>query len=160
MKLFSNGTGEGVSDRRDDLLKDLKESRREETPSPGAAPEARVPAKAKRRIISGPERAKILKDLDRLPRFERGAYLRQLGLYSGQISSWRKQQLEGLSAKRGPKPGKKAEGLERRLAEQEREIRQLKSKLKRADLVNELQKKIAEALGDSPVSPPEGDAEG
>lgn len=157
MKLYGNGSGEGVSERRDDLLSDLTEDRSSETPSPAAAPESRVPPKAKRRTISGPERAKIIKDLDRLPRGERGAYLRQLGLYSGQISSWRKQQLEGLSGKRGPKP-KRAEALEKRLAELERENRQLKSKLKRADLVNELQKKIAEALGDSPVSPPEGDA--
>jgi transposase-like protein len=118
-----------------------------------------VPAKAKRRSLSGVERAKILKDLDRLPHGERGAYLRQLGLYSGQVSNWRKKQLEGLSANRGPKP-QKSEALERRLAELERENRQLKSKLKRAELVNELQKKIAEVLGDSTGSPPEGDAEG
>jgi len=159
MRLFGNGTSEGVSERRDDHLSDSKESRREESPSLGATPESQVPAKAKRRSISGLERVKILQDLDRLPRGERGAYLRQLGLYSGQVSGWRKKQLEGLSAKRGPKP-KKAEVLEKRLFDLTRENRQLKSKLKRAELVNELQKKIAEALGDSPASPPEGDAEG
>ena len=157
MKLFNNGTGEEVSERRGDLLTNNKEPRSEGNSSP-AAPDPQVPAKAKRRKISAPERAKILKDLDRLSRGERGAYMRQLGLYSGQVSTWRKKQLEGLSGKRGPK-SKKAEALEKRLAELERENRKLKFKLKRADLVNELQKKIADALGDSPTSPPEGDAE-
>lgn len=157
MKLFKNGIGEEVSELRGDLLTNNKEPLSEGSSSP-AAPDSQVPAKAKRRKISGPERVKILTDLDRLPRNERGAYMRQLGLYSGQVSLWRKKQLDGLSGKRGPKP-KKTESLEKRLTELERENRKLKSKLKRADLVNELQKKIADVLGDSPTSPAEIDAE-
>lgn len=149
MKIFGSGTGTSDGGSED----------REFPSSPGVTPDPRVPAKAKRRILSGVEQAKILKDLDRLPHGGRGAYLRQLGLYSGQVSNWRKKQLEGLSANRGPKP-KKAEALERRMAELERENRQLKSKLKRAELVNELQKKIAEILGDSTGNPPEIDAKG
>ena len=158
MKLFTTVASEGVSERRDDHLINLKKDRSEGTPSLGAAPESRVPAKAKRRIISAPERAKILKDLDNLSHGERGAYMRQLGIYSSQVSTWRKQQLEGLGAKRGPKR-KESAALERRLAELESENRKLKSKLKRAALVNELQKKIADALGDSQASPPEADAD-
>jgi hypothetical protein len=65
---IAKNNGEGVSERRDDLLIESKESRSGGTPSPDAG----VPAKAKRRSFSGPEIAKILGDLDRLGRASAG----------------------------------------------------------------------------------------
>jgi transposase-like protein len=138
----ASNNGEGVSERRDDLLTESKESRSGETPSPGAA---QVPGQAKRRSFSASEIAKILADLDKLGRGGRGAYLRQHGLYSGQVSTWRKKQLAGLSANRGPK-AKDPNPLEKVVAAKDRRIRELENKLKRAELMLEIQKKAQEAL--------------
>jgi transposase-like protein len=104
-----------------------------------------VPAKAKRRSFSGPEIAKILGDLDRLGRGERGAYMRQLGIYSSQVSGWRRRQLAGLSTKRGPK-AKETNSLDKVVAAKDRRIRELENRLKRAELMLEIQKKAQEAL--------------
>jgi transposase-like protein len=103
-------------------------------------------AKARRRRFSPTEIAKILADLNRLPPGpDRSAYLRNGGLYSSQVALWRRRQEQGQVEKRGRK-AKETNPLEKVVATKERRIRELERKLKRAELMLEIQKKAQEAL--------------
>ena len=82
---------------------------------------------------------------------EIGALLRREGLYHSNINTWRKQRdqgaLHGLSPrKRGRKP-KKANSMAKEVARLQRENRRLSEKLKQAETIIEVQKKISEILG-------------
>jgi transposase-like protein len=79
---------------------------------------------------------------------EIGALLRREGLYSSHLVEWRRQReritqagMEGR--KRGPKP----RGADPRIAQLERENRQLRRRLERVDLLLDIQKKASVLLG-------------
>jgi len=75
-----------------------------------------------------------------------GALLRREGLYSSSLTLWRRQVKEGLiPRKRGP-VAQKADPIIRRNAELERENARLAHKLKQAELIIDVQKKVAELL--------------
>ena len=74
--------------------------------------------------------------------------LRREGIYSSYLTTWRRQresgELEGLSPqKRGPKPN--PEAIE--LAKLRREHERLKERMRQAELIIEVQKKVALMLG-------------
>jgi len=79
-----------------------------------------------------------------------GALLRREGLYSSQLSAWRRQFEAGeLAATAGRKRGpaaKPVNPLRKDVKRLERETRTLQRKLKQAELVIEFQKKFAEML--------------
>ena len=80
-----------------------------------------------------------------------GALLRREGLYSSQLTNWRKQREQGIfqgltPAKRGRK-AKHRNLLDTRVAELERENQRLQHRLKQAQIIIEAQKKISEILG-------------
>ena len=82
---------------------------------------------------------------------EIGALLRREGLYSSNLTQWRKQRgrgdLAGLSQKRrGPLPEKK-NPLADKVKALERENVRLKARAERAEGLVELQKKVSEILG-------------
>ncbi len=112
--------------------------------------EAEIPEKARRRRFSAQYKAAILAEADRCSKSgELGALLRREGLYSSQLSGWRKQRregaLSGLAKKRGAKSKKTAE--QRELERLRRENVQLRRKLTHAEKVIEVQKKLSEVLG-------------
>jgi transposase-like protein len=79
---------------------------------------------------------------------ERGALLRREGLYSSNITNWRRQrergELAGLAAqKRGPKVDAQAVENVRLRRENER----LKKRLEQAELIIDVQKKVSQLLG-------------
>ncbi len=85
-----------------------------------------------------------------------GALLRREGLYSSLLSKWRQQQaasaLEGLQPKkRGPKVDPQAQELARLQRENER----LQERLRKAELIIEVQKKVSLLLGVPLETPPE-----
>jgi hypothetical protein len=114
-----------------------------------------VPAKATRRAFSPSEIEKHLSALDKLGHGEKGAYMRAQGLYSKQIADWRTKRLAGLSAKRGPK-AQAPNPLTKQLAEKDRRIQQLERRLKRAELMLEIQKKAQEYFATFPEKGPGG----
>ena len=86
-----------------------------------------------------------------------GAILRREGLYSAHLTKWRRQLAEfgqaGLQPKKRGRKAKPQTADAKRLAELERENRKLvrerdrlEAKLKRAGLMLDLQKKVAELL--------------
>ena len=143
--------GAGASERSASLLIDMtKEARSGETPA--AAVDPQVLEKPTRRKFSRSEIKVILEEFEALVRGQQGPYLRQKGLYSSNINTWRRWRdtgkLDGTSPKRGRKarPREVVE-LEKALEVKERENRQLKKALERAELMLELQKKVNEVLG-------------
>ena len=112
-------------------------------------PNPEVPEKARRRNYTAEYKRRILKEAaDCKKQGQVGALLRREGLYSSNLTAWRHQVEQGTldalsSRKRGPK-ARKPDPSARRIAEQEKEIQKLQAKLKKADLIIEAQKKIAE----------------
>ena len=134
-------------------------------PNPNGQLEAEVPdpeviPRAKRRQFSAEYKLRILAEADQCSqRGEIGALLRREGLYSSHLTTWRKQrdqgQLQGLTPqKRGRKPDPQAAEL----ARLHRENAHLRRRLEQAELIIDVQKKVAQMLGLTPVET-EKDAE-
>ena len=125
-------------------------------------PDPEVVEKPKRRQFTAAYKRRIVEEADACKGSgEVGALLRREGLYSSHLSSWRRQRETGLEPKKRGRKGKTPE--QKRVAELEKENRRLlrekarlEAKLKRADLMLEIQKKVSELLG-IPLSPPESD---
>ena len=113
--------------------------------------EVEVMAKPERRRFSAEYKLRILREAEACrSRGEIGALLRREGLYSSNLTAWRKQrergELEGLSRKRGPLP-KGRSLLAEKVRVLERENARLKARAERAEGLVELQKKVSEILG-------------
>jgi transposase-like protein len=112
-------------------------------------PNTEVIAKAKRRHFTGAEKQRILREVEACRGTgEIGALLRREGIYSSYLTTWRKQresrELDGLAPqKRGPKPN--PEAIE--LAKLRREHERLKERMRQAELIIDVQKKVARMLG-------------
>ena len=80
-----------------------------------------------------------------------GSLLRREGLYSSQLSGWRKQVQSGsLGALTPRKRGRKAKSIEPLSQENQqlrREVERLQAELKKAHTIIDVQKKLSEMLG-------------
>lgn len=117
--------------------------------------ETEVAQKAKRRTFTAQYKKDILEKADRaLSSGELGALgalLRREGLYSSHLAEWRKArengELAGLAPrKRGPRP-KAADPRDLELAELKRELARTEARLKKAELIIDVQKKVSTLLG-------------
>jgi transposase len=120
--------------------------------------EVEVLEKPQRRRFTVEYKRRILRETDRCQKpGEVGALLRREGLYSSHLSSWRAARDRGELGGRGtPRRGPEAKAPEpsaKRIAELERENRQLRKRAERAEGLVEVQKKLSELLGiDRPSS--------
>lgn len=118
-------------------------------------PNTEVVAKAKRKRFTAAEKLQILREVEACRGSgEIGALLRREGIYSSYLTTWRKQrelgELDGLSPhKRGPKPN--PEAIE--LAKLRREHARLQERMRRAELIIDVQKKVARMLGETIETP-------
>jgi transposase-like protein len=130
---------------------------------PANTPEVEVSSKPTRRRFTADYKRKILKEAAGCTeRGAIGALLRREGLYSSHLIAWREAaergELAGLtSKKRGPK-AKVVDARDRELAEKNREIVKLKKRIERAEVMLDIQKKVAELLGIA-LPPPPSDEE-
>ena len=122
-----------------------------------------VAEKAIRRKFTAAYKIGILKEADACRESgQLGALLRREGLYSSQLTTWRRQRdrgtLQALSPrKRGPKV-EPPHPLVKRMETLEKENQQLRHQLKQAETIIEVQKKISEMLHLSPD--PKGEKSG
>ena len=113
-------------------------------------PDPEVVPKAKRRQFTAKYKLSILEQADRCrERGQIGELLRREGLYSSHLSKWRQQrargQLQGLSPK---KRGRKSENPSAtELAQLRRENERLRAQLEQAEIIIDVQKKLAKLLG-------------
>lgn len=127
------------------------------------APSPEVVERPVRRRFTAEYKRAILKEADRCPVGETGALLRREGLYSSHLTSWRRQreggEFEALTPK---KRGRKAKPFSPLAKENERLRRAndaLQRRLAQAELIMDVQKKIAGLLG-IPLNPPENGGNG
>ena len=119
--------------------------------------ETEIPEKATRRRFSKEYKLRVLEQADQCNKpGEIGALLRREGLYASHLTKWRSQRREGtlkaLGRKRGPKSRRTSEQIE--LEKLERENERLRERLRKAEKIIEVQKKLAEVLGlDEPDEP-------
>jgi transposase-like protein len=120
-----------------------------------AMPNTEVVTKGKRKRFTAAEKLRILREVEACRGSgEIGALLRREGIYSSYLTTWRKQrelgELDGLSPhKRGPKPN--PEAIE--LAKLRREHERLQERMRRAELIIDVQKKVARMLGETIETP-------
>jgi transposase-like protein len=111
-----------------------------------------VVARAVRRRFTAEYKQRILAETDSAQDSGAiGRILRREGLYSSHLGKWRKARKNAEQAaleprRRGPKPAP-VNPLEAELKEARRENAQLLKKLRTAELMIDLQKKVAEILG-------------
>jgi transposase-like protein len=121
--------------------------------------ETEVMAKAKRRQYSAEYKLRILREVDKCQeKGEVGSLLRREGLYSSLVSKWREQRERGrLNGLAGQRRGPKVDPQAAEVARLQRENQRLKEELERAELIIEVQKKVAQLVGVKPASKNEAD---
>jgi len=122
-------------------------------------PDPAVLEKPERRRFTAEYKLRILHEADRCTApGQLGALLRREGLYSSLLSTWRRQRDEGTLAGLTPKRrGRKANPDAPVIAENgrlRRENQRLAAKLRQAETIIEVQKKLSEILG-IPLPPPD-----
>jgi len=113
-------------------------------------PDPEVVPKAKRRQFTAKYKLHILQEADRCTeRGQIGELLRREGLYSSHLSKWRQQrargQLQGLASKKRGRKGQDPSVAE--LARLRRENERLRVQLEQAEIIIDVQKKLAQLLG-------------
>ena len=108
-----------------------------------------VVVKARRRQHPAEYKLRILHEIDECKGSgEVGALLRREGLYSSLVSKWREQRERGsLTGLSGHRRGPKVDANAAELARLQRENKRLQEKLERAELIIDVQKKVARLLG-------------
>ena len=115
-------------------------------------PDPEVREKKRRRKFTAKYKLDILRKADACAEpGQMGALLRREGLYSSNLTTWRRQREEGLLDAMSPKKRGRKKRERNPLAQEftrlQRENEQLKSKLKKAQTIIEVQKKVSEILG-------------
>jgi transposase len=119
---------------------------------PLASPDPEVPEKAVRRHFTAEYKINILRQADACRGEDGiGSLLRREGLYSSHLTTWRRQRDAGiLSALKPKKRGRKANPvhpLQDENAKLHKENLRLQKRLKKAELIIDIQKKISQMLG-------------
>ena len=117
-------------------------------------PEA-LPPQSRRRF-SCDYKMKILDELDRSTAYGRkGAILRREGLYSSQVTDWRRQRdedaLSALNKARGRK--KQQDTRDEKISDLEKRLLLAESKLAQAEVIIDVQKKVSEIFGMNSLTP-------
>jgi transposase len=125
--------------------------------------DSEVSVRPKRRTFEADYKLRILREADACSvAGERGALLRREGLYSSHLTEWRRARERGalaaLSEKRGRKVKPQA-AADEELARLRKENQRLEKRLEQAELIIDVQKKVASLLG-IPLKSPESDGSG
>ena len=123
-------------------------------------PDPEVPEKKPRRKFTAQYKLRILEEADACAGTGQiGALLRREGLYYSNLTTWKRQKeeglLEALSPKKRGRKVKEKNPLSQRVTQLEKENERLRKKLKQAETIIDVQKKISEILGISQNLPEE-----
>ncbi len=127
-------------------------------------PDPEVPAKAARRRFTAEYKLRVLTlaDACATPPGCLGALLRREGLYASNVNTWRRQRDRGVLTALSPKKrGRKPSDRDPLHAENEKlrkDVERLTSRLRQAEIIIDVQKKISQLLG-IPLPSAEGGSE-
>ena len=115
-------------------------------------PDPEVPEKKPRRNFTAQYKLRILEEAEACAGTGQiGAVLRREGLYYSNLTTWKRQKeeglLEALSPKKRGRKVKEKNPLSQKVTQLERENERLRKKLKQAETIIDVQKKISEILG-------------
>jgi len=121
-------------------------------PTSASHPDPEVVAKAKRRTFTAEYKQRILQEADSAAATPGGvgALLRREGLYSSHLVSWRRERSQGIQEALAPrKRGRKSQRnpLEEENQKLRRQNARLTEDLRKANIIIEVQKKVAALLG-------------
>ncbi len=124
-------------------------------------PSPEVPEKPVRRRFAVEYKIKLVAEADACTETgQLGELLRREGLYSSHLSTWRRQRdegaLAGLTPKRRGRKAKTKNPLADNVAQLQRENQRLKEKLRQAELIIDVQKKVSPMLS-IPLKSPDGE---
>lgn len=125
-------------------------------------PDPEVTDRAERRRFTAKYKLSILQQVDACTEPGNiGAILRREGLYSSNLNTWRRQRDEGSLAALTPKQrGRKAAPVDPVALENERLLKEnsrLAKRLKQAELIIDVQKKVSQILGITLATTPESE---
>ena len=117
-----------------------------------SGPDPEVTEEKSRRRFTAKYKLRILQEADNCTEpGQLGALLRRQGLYSSNLTTWRKQReqgmLTGLAPKKRGRKNKPQNPLAEQIARLEKENRKLRLKLKQAETIIDVQKKVSQMLG-------------
>lgn len=119
---------------------------------PSARPDPEVSAEPKRRIFTAEYKQRILTEADASAGTPGavGALLRREGLYSSHLTAWRRERATGIKQgltpkRRGPRSRRSPEQDE--IKRLQRENQRLTEQLRKAEIIIDVQKKVAALLG-------------
>jgi transposase len=122
----------------------------------GVIPDPEVPVKATRRRFTSEYKRRILDEAAACT--DLGALLRREGLYSSNLTTWRNQMDRDVLTVLSPKKRGRKKSVGNPLQVENEKLRKennrLEKRLKRAELIIDIQKKAAQILG-IPLSTPE-----
>ena len=148
----------GKAKRRAEKRDQEAEFREESTP----VSDPEVHANPERRRFTVGYKLRILQEADACDRpGDIGALLRREGLYHSNLLTWRRQSekgvLEALGAKKRGRKKKSVNPLSRRVQELEEENRKLAERLKKAEMIIDVQKKVSEIFKEMDSLDPENE---
>lgn len=110
-------------------------------------PETEYRERPVRRKFSKAYKRRIVKEAAKCGHGEVGSLLRREGLYSSQLTDWRRQEAKGELAERAtPKRGRNGNAQTKAMAALQEENVRISRKLEQAELIIDAQKKLALAL--------------
>jgi transposase len=121
---------------------------------PQATRSTEVLPSARRPVRSATERLRLVEEYDSYPvgSPERGILLRREGIYTSQISTWRKLRTKGALLALAPKvSGPKPDPLQAEIDALRKENARLQARLAQAETIIDVQKKVAALLGMTPT---------
>jgi transposase-like protein len=128
-------------------------------PNASVLPDPEVPAQAARRHFTTEYKLQILKQADAcIESGSQGALLRREGLYASSLNAWRRQRDCGAASALASKKRGRKESVRNLLFAENEKLRkqneQLSSRLRQAEIIIDVQKKISNILG-IPLTTPE-----
>jgi transposase len=131
-------------------------SRPASQPGDAPVPDPEVVPKAGRRHYTAEFKLRVLREADACSKpGEIGALLRREGLYSSLLTTWRRERERGgLNALAPKKRGRRAnDPRDAEIERLRRENEKLQDRLRKAELIIDVQKKVAQMLGAPPTKP-------
>jgi transposase len=147
----------GAAERSDGERSETERSAAAPTAGAETPPNPEVRPRAKRRSFSAAYKQKVLAAADAASGTGAiGALLRREGLYSSHLTHWRQERSAGITQgltprTRGPKP--QVDPSAKEVQQLRRENERLTEHLRKAEIIIEIQKKVATLLGRTLATP-------
>lgn len=142
---------------------DQREPERSSAPTTAAPPpDPEVPTdRPRRRTFTAEYKKRILEEADACSALGAvGVLLRREGLFSSHLTEWRRQRelatVAGLAPKKRGRKQKVVDAMATRVAELERDKLRLEERLRTAEIIIDVQKKVSQLLG-VPLSAPKNE---